>query len=261
MNRPRSERSDAEKGQAAKKQTASSDRRRFPADQRRAQMIEQAAVHFAAHGFEISTRDLAAALGVTQALIYKHFASKEALIEQTLEAALGRQSGDALVFDASRPLAEALGAFYRAFVAGATETRMRLFIRAGLDGRSWPTKRGAALTQNLFLPMIAGLRRTAGLPALAKRPAMRGERELVMMIHAAMVFLGIRRHVYGMPMPDNLDDVVDLYIGSFVSGATPAIRALHESGADSLTVTLLAPTPEQGRDEVISPGRKHSSST
>lgn len=242
-------------------QEASPGRKRFPADERRARMIEQSARHFATHGFDTSTRDLATTLGVTQALIYKHFDSKEALIEQTLEAALGKPDGERLVFDADRPIADALGAFYRGFVAGATETRMRLFMRAGLDGRSWPTRRGAALTHNLFLPMIAGLRLAAGLPAIAKRPAMRGERELVMMIHAAMVFLGIRRHVYGMPMPDNLDDVVDLYIQTFVAGALPAIRRLHEDGNDSLTVTLLSPMPEPGAEGSISPGRKRSSST
>ena len=245
----------------ASAKTIPSGRRRFPADERRAQMMEQAADHFARHGFASSTRELAASLGITQALIYKHFASKDALIEQTLEAALGQPGGEPFGFDVDRPLAEGLGEFYRAFVAGATETRMRLFIRAGLDGRSWPTKRGAALTHNLFLPIIAGLRRAAGLPDIAERPAMRGERELVMMLHAAMVFLGIRRHVYGMPMPDNLDDVVNLYTTSFVSGAVPAIRALHESGEESLTVILLAPAPEQSGPKPISPGRKRSSST
>lgn len=203
-------------------------------------MLRKAAEHFAANGFESSTRDLAAALGVTQALIYRHFKSKDDLIERTLEAVFGRASNDGPWLDGDAPLADAFGGFYKSFVSRATEKRMRLFIRAGLDGRSWPTRRGAALTRNLFLPAVAALRANAGLPALDAVAMMRGERELVMMLHASMVFLGIRRHVYGMPMPKNLDDVVDLYVRTFIAGAVPSIRNLHESGEESLKVTLLA---------------------
>lgn len=236
-------------------------RRRLPAAQRRVEMLHKAAEYFATHGFESSTRNLASALGVTQALIYKHFDSKNDLIEQTLEAALGEASDGRRRLNAGAPLEDSLRRFYKSFVSNATEKRMRLFIRAGLDGRSWPTRRGNALTRDLFLPTIAALRASACLPGLDERPPMRGERELVMMLHASMVFLGIRRHVYGMPMPDNLDDVVDLYVSTFMQGAVPEIRALHENGEESLKVTLLANTTDQKPAEATLPGRKRTSST
>lgn len=235
-------------------------RRRLPADERRREMLHKAAEYFARHGFDTSTRDLAAALGVTQGLIYKHFESKGHLIERTLEAVFDQASGDRPWFDAEAPLEDALRGFYRSFVANATETRMRLFIRAGLDGHAWPTRRGAALTERLFVPVIGALRSLARLPSLDDVPAMRGERELVMMLHASMVFLGIRRHVYGMPMPDNLDDVVDLYVATFVAGAVPSVRALHKSGEESLRVTLLAQTPNKKPASSSSPRRRRTSS-
>lgn len=225
--------------------SASEVRRRLPAEKRRAEILRQAAEYFARHGFAASTRDLAASLGVTQALLYKHFGSKDDVIEQTLEATLGGTEGTASWLDTNAPLEEALRGFYRRFVAQSSEARVRLFMRAGLDGYSWPTRRGNALTRRLFLPAIAALRNAASLPDLEERPPMRGERELVMMLHASMVFLGIRRHVYGMPMPSNLDDVVDLYVRTFVEGALPAVRNLHETGEESLAVTLLAPAPER----------------
>jgi AcrR family transcriptional regulator len=233
--------------------------RRFPADQRRAEMLRKAADHFASHGFDSSTRAVAAALGVTQALIYKHFKSKDDLIEQVLEAALGApRQRPSLNLDLSSQ--QSLSLFYKAFVASATETRMRLFIRAGLDGRSWPSRRGNALTRDLFLPAIAMLRASAGLPGLDQTLAMRGERELVMMLHASMVFLGIRRHVYGMPMPENLDDVVDLYVRTFFEGAVPAMRKLHDEGEESLTVTLLGQPSDQNPDSATLPDRIQTSS-
>ena len=41
-----------------------------------------------------------------------------------------------------------------------------------------------------------------------------------------------------MPMPDNLDDVVKLYVSTFVRGAAPALQQLHKNGDDSLKVAL-----------------------
>ncbi|MSU91158.1 TetR family transcriptional regulator [Rhodobacteraceae bacterium 2CG4] len=212
-------------------------RRRLDAETRRRLMIERAAEHFARHGFDSPTRKLAADMGVTQALIYKHFGSKAGLIDRTLETVLG--GGRERRFDPQAPLEQALTTFYRALVGGMTETRVRLFVRAGLDGRAWPTRRGDALTRTLFLPVIAGLRAAAGLAPLEDRPPMRGERELVMMLHAAMVFFGIRRFVYNMPMPENLDDVVALQVRTFVAGAVAQIAHLHRDEAEaSLTLRL-----------------------
>lgn len=235
-------------------------RRRLAVAERQAEIVHQAAEYFAQHGFSASTRGLAAKLGVTQALLYKHFESKDDLIEKTLEAAFGAADDPSPWLDPSAPLEQSLRGFYKPFVARATETRMRLFIRAGLDGRKWPTRRGSALTRSLFLPAIAALRERASLPDLDARAAMRGERELVMMLHASMVFLGIRQHVYGMPMPDNLDDVVDLYVQAFIEGALPTIRRLHDGGEASLRVTLLAPAPDRPSGATAS-GRKRTSST
>ncbi|HSG95512.1 MAG TPA: helix-turn-helix domain-containing protein [Afifellaceae bacterium] len=233
-------------------------------------MIEKAAGFFAKHGFDASTRDLAKALGITQALIYRHFKSKDDLIDQTLAATLGAMQSNPrpgstepeALADATVSLEERLTGFYGTFVAGATQTRMRLFMRAGLDGRSWPQRRGAALTTKVFEPVIAALRSDAGLPAADKCPLMRGERELAMMLHASMVFLGIRRHVYGMPMPESLDDIVRLYLRTWLAGAVPAIRDLHEKGEERLTLPLLTASsgkPAKTRRAATSPGRKRTS--
>jgi len=212
----------------------------MPADKRRKAMLDDASVHFAEYGFESTTRDIADALGVTQALIYKHFESKEDLIEQTLERNFAANADDGPWIDPDRPIRDELLRFYCGFVGRSSEVRMRLFIRAGLDGRSWPTRRGHKLNSGLFVPIIAALRVRAGLPFFDTLPAMRGERELVMTLHASMVFLGIRRHIYGMVMPDNLDDVVGLYVSNFLAGADSTIRGLHNDGEDSLTIPFAA---------------------
>ena len=216
--------------------------RRMPADARREAMLRDAAALFAERGLDISTREIADTLGVTQALIYKHFASKDDLVERTLEMAFApRDVKSGPWIDPDKPLKDELLRFYIGLSARAGQQRMKLFIRAGLDGRSWPTRRGSALTKHLFLPVISALRRDAGLPGLSETPPMRGERELCMMLHASVVFLGIRQHIYGMEMPDDLSDVVALYVATFLTGAVAAIRDLHADGAASLAVRLAAP--------------------
>jgi AcrR family transcriptional regulator len=211
-------------------------------------MLEAAMGFFAENGFEASTRDLGRHLGVTQALLYKHFGSKEAFIAELMDLAFGdsRPSDPAILEDPSRSLIDRLCDFYRADTR-SDGTRMRLFVRAGLAGWPLPARRGAQLTRSVFLPVIRALRKEAGLPDVDQKPMMRGERELAMMLHASIVFLGIREHVYRMPMPADRARIVHLYAETFVPGALSALARLHgQDGVDGLVVRQLAPARPPG---------------
>ena len=71
---------------------------------------------------------------------------------------------------------------------------------------------------------------------------MRGERELAMVLHGGLVFIDIRKHVYRMPMPDNLDDLLALHVRTFVPGALEELRRLHSDAAEpALTVRVAFP--------------------
>ncbi len=62
-------------------------RRLLPRDERRAAIIHGAAVAFARSGFAgTSMEDVAAASGITKLIVYRNFASKEALYRAVLEA-------------------------------------------------------------------------------------------------------------------------------------------------------------------------------
>ena len=59
---------------------------RLPASDRRRQLIETALDFFARKGFEgTTTREIAAAAGVTEAIIFRHFPSKQALYTAVLD--------------------------------------------------------------------------------------------------------------------------------------------------------------------------------
>jgi AcrR family transcriptional regulator len=202
----------------------------------RVDAILRAAAHlFAEEGLSGTTRQIAKRLGVTQALLYRFFPSKDQLIDQVYEHHFRDRwdaRWDGLLADESLPLEERLRLFYQAYATRADAVTVRLFVHAGLAGRPLPGARGAKLTNQIFAPVIAALRQAIGLPPFSDWPMTRGERELCMQLHSSIVFLGIRRHIYGMSMPDDLNDVIALYVQSFMAGAPGALRALH---ADSAT--------------------------
>jgi AcrR family transcriptional regulator len=222
---------------------ASVARRRLPRAAREAKIVEAASTLFAEVGLDASTRELAKRLGVTQALLYRYFPSKQGLIERVFEHAIGWPEGRAIdpaLQDRSRTLELRLIEFYQGYLARVSFTSMRLFVRAGLDGRNLARRFSVPLTERLLVPVIEELRHAAGLPGSDVRPLMRGERELAMALHGAVVFLGIRKHVYGMPMPDDLSDLVALQVRAYLPGALEELRRLHgAAGEPTLTVRQL----------------------
>jgi AcrR family transcriptional regulator len=215
-------------------------RLRLPRGTRAQRIVEEATRLFAERGFAASTRELAARLGVTQALLYRYFPSKEQLIERVFESSFqnfaSRTVDDALL-DRTRPLEQRLIDFYRRRLARITSTSMRLFVRAGLDEQGLANRVSVPLTETVLAPIVEELRHEVGLPAGAERPLMRGERELAMALHGGLTFIAIRKHVYGMPMPDDLSDLVALQVRAFLPGAHEEIRRLH-AAPDQPTLTV-----------------------
>jgi AcrR family transcriptional regulator len=215
-------------------------RRRLPRGARVQRIVEEAARLFAERGFDASTRELAARLGVTQALLYRYFPSKEQLIERVFESSFqnfARRAVDPSLLDRSRPLEPRLIEFYQRRVAGISATSMRLFVRAGLDQQGLAGRVSVPLTETVLAPIVEELRHEVGLPDGTRRPLMRGERELAMTLHGALMFLAIRKHVYGMPMPDDLSDLVALQVRAFLPGARAELRRLH-AAPDQPTLTV-----------------------
>lgn len=202
---------------------------RLSATERREQILSEAARFFAETGFSGTTHTLADRLGIRQALLYRYFASKDALVDAVFQrVASGRWTTDypALVGDRTRPLEERLVEVYRLQHEKEDGLGLRLFVRAALDRYPVPQARGATLTSSIVEPVVAELRHEARLPALDRAPMLAGERELVMLLHGAMMFRAIRQHVYGAPQ-DDVDAILRLYVRTFLAGARETLRTLH----------------------------------
>lgn len=209
--------------------------RRLTADARIDSIIEAAARLMSEQGFGGTTRALAERLGVTQALLYRYFPTKQALIDAVLESRFGgdrsRPELAGILEQRDTPLEARLIAFYEAYRSRASAVGMRLWVRAGMDGKQVAGRYSGTLTRSVLAPVVRELRVQAGLPDFATRGFMRGERELAMMLHGALVFVNIRKHVYGMPMPENLNNFVGLYVRAWLPGALLELQRLHAPGA------------------------------
>ena len=204
--------------------------RRLPPAERRRAIVEEAARFFAERGFDGRTRALAERLGVTQALIYRYFPSKESLIEEVFRTVFTDTwdpSWAAILADRSRPLADRLVAFYRAYRSRGSPITMRLFMRANLDGVGYARRYSVPLTERLLRPILAELRHAAGLPDPEAAPMSYDERELVMALHGAIVFLSIRKTIYGTPLPEDLSEPVARIVRAYLPGALDELRRLH----------------------------------
>jgi AcrR family transcriptional regulator len=190
-----------------------------PAD-REAKILEGAVAFFAEVGFEGGTRDLAARLGITQPLLYRYFPSKEVLLDRVYrEVYLSRWNPhwENWLTDRSYPLEERLTAFYQDYARVImTYEWVRLFMFAGLKGLDFNARYIAFLRGAVFDKVVAELRVHCGQEDTS--PVREEEVELVWGLHAAIYYLGVRRWIYDMPMPADLDKDIALRVSTFLGG-------------------------------------------
>ncbi|WGY73583.1 TetR/AcrR family transcriptional regulator [Burkholderia cepacia] len=206
--------------------------RRLAPEARERQIVEKAIEHFATHGFSGSTRELARQIGVTQPLLYRYFPSKEALIDRVYdEIYTWNPDWEKLIADRAIPLQERLVAFYRAYAQTILKREwIRTFIFAGLSREGFNTRYLSRLRERVFLPVLRELRHEYDLATPATETQRNAEIELVWSLHASIFYIGVRKWVYGLPVPDDLDTEIERLIDAFLHG-TPAALKQHASDA------------------------------
>jgi AcrR family transcriptional regulator len=180
-------------------------RRRLPPDVRKAQIVRTAADFFAEHGFAGSTRDLAAEIGVTQALLYRYFDTKEALIAAVFEELRDRYdpASASVLQNTAMPITDRIVEFYRTYLDRVgDQLSCRLFMYSALAGYDFHQKIAPSAEESALKPVLASLRKEAGLSARRSGQLTVAEYELVAPLHAAMMSICMRRYIYRTPMDD-----------------------------------------------------------
>lgn len=192
----------------------------MPAEARREQILAGAVCYFAEVGFDGTTRDLARRIGITQALLYRYFASKTELTEAVFERVFLDRISPAWpveIRDRGRPIEVRLDSFYQQYAAAIfTYEWMRIFMWAGLAGE--------ALNRR-YLDHVAGrLLAPLRVEVAEAGPYRAPDMEAMWALHGSIVYLGIRRFIYRLPTPADPGPAITQTVARFLAGLRPDPR-------------------------------------
>lgn len=188
-------------------------RRRLPPDQRRQQIVDGAVAFFAQVGLDGKTRDLARHLGITQSLLFKYFANKDALIEAVYaQVYIDRLSPDwpRRLTDRSVPLRTRLLAFYTDYSKLIFEYEwMRIFMFSGLAGAELNRRYLEHMDSMILRPLLDEIR-------AASTRSITPDMEDLWNLHGGIVYIGIRQHIYRMPCPKDPSPAITRTVDRFL---------------------------------------------
>jgi AcrR family transcriptional regulator len=205
-------------------------RRRLAPEEREREILEGAVRFFAEVGFDGGLRDLAKRLGITHQNLFRYFPTKEALIERVYqEVYLGKwqPEWENLLKAPDRPLELRLSDFYKAYVRSIYSYEwVRIFVFAGLKGVGISQRYLPLIQKKVIVPLTIELRLRAGVSKPLTLPPSAEELEIAWGLHGEIFYLAIRRWVYDLPVPDDLDRLIDNAIATFLGGAPRTIHSL-----------------------------------
>lgn len=207
-------------------------RRRLKPDERADQILRGAITFFAEHGFSGQTRELTHRLGISKGLLYRYFPSKEALIDRIYHEVFLRRwrpEWEATLADRSRPLLARLKAFYLDYAKMLHDYEwVRIYLFSGLDGASINRRFGALVVERIYKRVIGELRGEFGLPDLNEQPMTEAEAELMWSLHGSIFYIGVRKWVYHVSVPQDVDGTVARLVEGLYANARQLMMETQE---------------------------------
>ena len=216
-----------------------------PADRER-QIIDGAIAYFSEAGFSGPTRELSKRLGITQPLLDRYFANKQALVERVYQTVFEGRWNPAwilLLKARAQPLRERLIEFYRQYSEATYRPEwIRIYMHAGLSDPAL-NRRYIQLVRRELMPVYCReLRHACGLPDM---PAEVSEQEIefVWSLHGGIFYTAVRQHVYGARIPVDFMTHVALVVDNFLAGAQTTYPRLLATIAAGVLAKTRAKTP------------------
>jgi len=232
----------------ARKRAAAQRAVRLPRAERERHIVDEAIKFFAEVGFGGDTRELAKRLKVTHPLLFRYFPSKDALIERVYqEVYVGRWNPgwERIIADRAIPIRTRMVEFYKLYARTILAYEwVRLFMFSGLKGADMNRRWFALVGERIVAPLCREIRAACGLPPPSQVPLAEKELELVWGVNSRVFYLGVRKFVYGMQVPADIDALieaeVDTFFDGFVATVMRAVPALASASARPKRVRGLA---------------------
>jgi AcrR family transcriptional regulator len=196
-------------------------RKNMRAEERERAIVSEAVRFFAEVGFEGQTRELAKRMGISHAVIYRHFESKDALIERVYDHIYLRRwnpDWEPLVLDRSRTLEARLTQFYREYAARVFDYDwVRIFVSSGLKSYDLTGRYLSIIREKIIKPAVMELRFELGTSSTSEAPG-DNELELFWALHGSIFYIAIRKYVYNVSVEIDVNTVVENTVRSFFNG-------------------------------------------
>src|SRR5262249_49266377 len=128
--------------------------------------------------------------------------------------------------DRSVPLADRLKRYCKDYAQFVLRSEwVRIFIYAGLNKSNISQRYLRRLRERHFLLIARELRHEYGIPEPTEASGEDEEIELVWAMHSSIFYIGVRKWVYDMPTPRNLERLIDLRIDAFLGGVPAVLKA------------------------------------
>lgn len=195
--------------------------------ERERQIVQAAIGYFAENGFGGSTRELAVRLGIAHGLVFKYFPTKEDLIERVykeLFAGHWDPQWEMTLQDASIPLLDRLVTVYSSYADRINRYEwVRIYLFAGLNGTKINARYWGFVRERLIRFVVDELRAVASRPPVSEVAISTEENELLWSLHSAIFYLGVRKWVYQVPIPDDREATIRQLVQGFLDSAARVI--------------------------------------
>jgi AcrR family transcriptional regulator len=196
------------------------------ASRREAQILAAATVLMSRKGLAFSTRELADAVGVSQPLVYRYFPSKAVLLDRVFDEIYVKRwdaSWTGILRDRSVPLVERLVRYLRSYTAAILdEAWIRIFLASAIEEPAIAQRYLRLLHETTLTEILDELVHDYG-EGRDRSPQFDDlARELIWSFHSSFFYLGVRKFVYRLPIPEPLAPLIQLKVDVFLAGMRSA---------------------------------------
>jgi len=191
-------------------------------DLRKKMILDAAISFFAKYGLSAQISDLARSIGVSQALVFKYFDSKENLLESVYQAIFldhWNEDWERELKDRNVPLRDRMVRFYLQYMDVINDYNwIRICLQASLSNEDL-TRRYINKYLNRVLEIIALESRIESGSKSKKKPT-GWEMEKAWVAHSAIAYYSIRNNVHQTSVMPNPSDYVPKIIDIILPGLT-----------------------------------------
>jgi len=194
-------------------------RTRLTPEAREAMILDAAIDFFAENGFTAQTRELADRIGVSQALIFRYFATKEVLVDcvyqKTFEARWDPR-WDEMLLDRGVPIRDRLVSFFLSYLNAIDDSVwIRIVMYSSLAGwdltRRYISEHVDKLMAIMSQEMAASLEMDVELDS-----------ELIWHLQSTFIYYLVRKHIHKIPVCEDKAVMVQRLVDAYIYGLQAA---------------------------------------